>query len=330
MNRRYDDLIAKEKERLSIRNSYKKTMIDSADSAENPGLPDNYVYFPKSVISHSNSQLRNGLPWLFNGFVLKINSNVLAVDPGVNFLLRLTESNFNVNSINNLFISHLHLDHSADANTLMDWMIRARANVKVMAPESVFGTKTISDFHSARKVDFPMNHVSTEIDDNKQVELGGGNMLSFIKLYHGVECFGFKLTAGDTVVTYISDTGYAKKITPPHSRSDINISDIKEPMFNASISDHYEDIKQFAKNSDLLIVNIDSFSYNKNSSTHMTATDLVHMLDGSSVKQAIIAHINPVGELTYENWAAEIATYVTEATGVKTHAPDTDGLVVAV
>lgn len=55
-----------------------------------------YILFPKTLVSDDNYQLSHGVSWHRNGFIIKIKSNVIVVDPGVDFVLRLTESGFNL------------------------------------------------------------------------------------------------------------------------------------------------------------------------------------------------------------------------------------------
>ncbi|MDD4188315.1 MAG: hypothetical protein PHX04_06170 [Bacilli bacterium] len=40
-----------------------------------------------------------GVSWHRNGFIIKIKSNVIVVEPCVDFILRLTESGFNLTSM---------------------------------------------------------------------------------------------------------------------------------------------------------------------------------------------------------------------------------------
>jgi ribonuclease BN (tRNA processing enzyme) len=292
-------------------------------SSKQRRLPkNNYLYFPKTLISNQNKQLRFGTPWLFNGFILKIGEDVMAVDPGVNFLLRLSEDDFDLSTINKIYISHLHLDHSADANALMDWLIRARAFVDVIAPGSVFQTNTISDFHSGKMVHFKHHHNYHEINKNSEIKIAD-TVMKFFPLNHSVECLGFFIN-NHQKISYISDTGYATEV------QDINgnvskIDQIEKPT-NTKILKTHNHIKKAVKDSDVLIVNIDGFLHNKNSSTHLSVIDLIDILMGSGIKLVVIAHINPVAELQYSDWGEKLTDYIKNETGIKTLCPDVTGL----
>lgn len=309
------ELIALDKKRMNIRKRYKKKLINRKRKVSNK----DYIFFPKSVISENNYQLRYGLSWLQNGFILKKGNNIIAVDPGVNFVLRLTESGFDLSSITHIFISHSHLDHSADANVLMDFMIRAKAPVKIIAPKSVYEEKVISDFHSGIKTKFPVNHLAVIIDENTKIELLDGYKMKFISLHHSVECFGFKIYNNKEKYTYLSDTSYTKELLTKNKEY-IKINDIKNYVEGAVPSVCYDYIKDFLKDSDILITNIDSFIYTKNSKTHLPILDLLEIIKDNNIRKIILAHINPIGELKYEDWGIKLAKYVYKISKIQTFA----------
>ena len=309
------ELIKLDKKRINIRKKYK----DKLANFKKQNTQKDFVLFPKNLISQKNYQLRYGLSWLENGFVIKKGQNVIAVDPGVNFVLRLTESRFDLSSITHIFISHLHLDHSADANVLMDFMIRAKATVKIIAPKSVFDEKVISDFHSGIKTGFPVNHSAIIIDENSEIELCDGYKMTFVPLYHSVECYGFKIKKDNESYTYISDTSYTKEVLINDDKI-IPITAIDRYEEDATSVSKHISIKEFLKDSNVLITNIDSFIYTKNSRTHLPLMDLLDILNENNIQKVILAHINPVGELKYEQWGKKLSEYVFKETGVKAFA----------
>ena len=314
------ELIELDKKRLNIRKRYKNKLINSKKKLNQK----DYIYFPKSVVSEKNHQLRYGLSWLQNGFILKKGNNVIAVDPGVNFVLRLTESGFDLSTITHIFISHTHLDHSADANVLMDFMIRAKASVKIIAPKSVYDEKVISDFHSGLKPKFPVNHSAIIIDENSEIELLDGYKMTFVPLQHSVECYGFKISGNNQNYTYLSDTSYTRELVTKNNKI-ISITDITDYMENVKSKSNYNYIKEFLKDSDVLITNIDSYMYTKNSKTHLPLLDLLEIIKDNNIKKIIIAHVNPIGELKYEEWGNKLAKYVYKISKIKTFAVKISG-----
>lgn len=314
------ELIELDKKRLNIRKRYKNKLINSKKKLNQK----DYIYFPKSVVSEKNHQLRYGLSWLQNGFILKKGDNVIVVDPGVNFVLRLTESGFDLSTITHIFISHTHLDHSADANVLMDFMIRAKASVKIIAPKSVYDEKVISDFHSGLKPKFPVNHSAIIIDENSEIELLDGYKMTFVPLQHSVECYGFKISGNNQNYTYLSDTSYTRELVTKNNKI-ISITDITYYMENVKSKSNYSYIKDFLKDSDVLITNVDSYMYTKNSKTHLPLLDLLEIIKNNNIKKIIIAHVNPIGELKYEEWGNKLAKYVYKISRIKTFAVKLNG-----
>ena len=307
------ELIRLDKKRLNIRKKYKDKLINNKKSL----CHKDYILFPKSVVSENNYQLRYGVSWLQNGFILKKGDNIIAVDPGVNFVLRLTESGFDLSTITHIFISHSHLDHSADANVLMDFLIRAKSYVKIIAPKSVYEEKVISDFHSGIKPKFPVNHSAIIIDENSEIELLNCYKMKFIPLHHSVECYGFKICGNNENYTYLSDTSYTKELLTKNKEY-IPITNISNYIENATAHSSYNYIKDFTKDSNILITNVDSFLYTKKSKTHLPILDLLEIVKGNNIQKIILAHINPIGELKYEEWGMKLAKYVCKATGIQT------------
>lgn len=317
----YDYLASTDRKRIVSRSEYRDKISQAANSVRN----GSYIYIPKSVIGKDNIQLRRGLPWLYNGFVIGVDDMVLAVDPGVNFVLRLTESGFDLSSINHVFLSHLHLDHTADANTLLEWSIRSRKNTKVLAPKSVFDTGAISEFHAGISSRFPANHSSEIINGQTVVDLFANRRLCFIEMKHGVECYGFILNTPMANICYVSDTCYAQQVLPKGATEFVDINNLTEPTEVTEITKHHKHIKQAVKSADILIANVDSFLHNKNSRNHLSVIDLLHMVKDSQVKKIIIVHLNPVGELDYEHWGSKIAHFVADQTGIDTSAISPEG-----
>jgi hypothetical protein len=327
-NSLYKFLRQQDQKRLNIRALYKTKMHDVQQKPVR-GL---CITVPKIHLKNSDEFLRNGLSWHFNGFIVSTGSNVIAVDPGVGFLYRLQISNINPSTINYVYISHAHIDHYGGANELLDWLIRAKRPVTIMGAKTVFAEKAISDFHSAR-TKFPKDwaplHSSVELSHQKEIQLADAKIVPF-SLHHGVECMGFRLITKYGVVAYLSDTGYA--VNFKERGKVISLSKTEYPTTDGFtyVSWHRDIIKNIAK-SNLLLANVDSFYPNKNSSTHLSIMDLVHILKQpeTQVDKIILGHINPVAELEYHEWGAKLAEYVHGCTGINCQCPSSTGLVVS-
>ncbi|MDD4187742.1 MAG: MBL fold metallo-hydrolase [Bacilli bacterium] len=310
------ELIELDKKRLEIRNNYKNALINSVNNRKL--YVKDYILFPKTLVSEDNYQLRYGVSWHRNGFVIKVGSNIIVVDPGVDFVLRLTESGFNLTDITHIVITHAHLDHASAANTLMDFMIRAKASVQIIAPISVYETKVISDFHSGIKAEFPINHRAITIDETSEIKLSDGYIMTFVSLIHSVPCYGFKITGNNKIYTHLSDTSYSTKILTKNNQ-EIIIKDIKDYVEEGVTIDNHAYIKEFVTGSDMLIANVDSFMYTKNSKTHLPLLDLIEIIKNNDVQNVILSHVNPDAELDNEKWGEKLAEYIFQVYKIKTY-----------
>lgn len=295
--------------------------------AKKPNLRQQIV-FPRMHIPTTNSQLRYGLPWLYNGFIIYLPNLVMLVDPGVDILYRLAISNIAISQINTLFVSHGHLDHVGGANVILDWLIRAQQNTEIVAPKAVFRDKEISDFHAGIKTHasgWKSTQFPTIAKAGKPIELTHGDYkLKPIRLHHGVECYGFRITFDSKSIVYISDTGYAKTVQTTEEQFAVGKNDYKG-LF-VKIKNKHKELRRTIRDCDILIVNIETLEYNKNSKTHLTVYDVIDMVRNNKINKLIVAHINPTGELG-EHWVRDITEYIQYSTGTKCYYPTREGLV---
>lgn len=327
-NSLFDFLRSQDKRRLSIREDYKAVMNNTQPEFDN----SMHVIFPAMHVQTEHAFLRNGLSWHYNGFLITTGKTVIVVDPGVDFLFRLQISGIDPSIITHVYISHAHIDHYGGANSIMDWLIRAKKPVTVLAPESVFTNKSVSDFHSGR-MEFPAHwkplHSSISIKPNSKIQLDDCTLLPF-DLYHSIECMGFRLETPHGQFSYISDTGYA--ITMEDKGKVINIKKGELPKSKSfEHTDWHKDIDNHVAGSDLMVANIDSFYPNKNSTTHMSLLDLVFLLSKSNnIKKVILGHVNPIGELAYDEWGEKLAQYVEAESSIKCYSVPNAGISVTV
>lgn len=288
------------------------------------------IVFPKTHLFRDDKQLRYGLPWIYNGFILYLPDLVMAVDPGVDFMYRASISRITLAQINTMYISHGHLDHVAGANILSDFLIRAQQSTQIIAPKVVFEEKEMTPYHAgytSHHSGWKSNHFATPLENEETITLTHGSYrFTPIKHFHGAECYGFSLEYNGKNITYISDTGYTKKFSTTEGTYEIGTEDYQGEF--TQIVERDEHIKEAVNKADYLIVNVESLEYEKNSKTHLTIHDVVDMIKGSQVKLAIIAHCNPMGELRYDEWASKVAEYVSQETGKQVVAPSEKGLMV--
>lgn len=284
------------------------------------------LVIPAYHIPVTDKQLREGISWLYNGFLIYLPGLVMLVDPGVDILYRMSLSKINISQINTMFISHGHLDHVAGANVVSDWLIRSLQKTQILAPESVFEEKEISSYHAGfktHKSGWKNSHFAT-ILEKKAIDLEHGNYrLEPLRLQHGIQCYGFNLYYEGKKISYISDTGYAKKIKT--DKGEFSLSEKQQQGQFISIIGKHTYIKKAVAGADLLIVNVETYEYKDNSDTHLTIYDVIDLVKDNGVKTILLSHLNPVSELG-EEWGKELSRFVTQNTGIKALYPKTKGL----
>lgn len=89
------------------------------------------------------------------GFILKIKNTFIHVDPGPGAFLNILPLGFRPWEMDMFVLSHIHLDHSADINTMLESAkVGAKGEVAIGAPKDAFygDSKVILDF-LIKKVD---------------------------------------------------------------------------------------------------------------------------------------------------------------------------------
>src|SRR3989338_9270396 len=169
------------------------------------------------------------------GIILKLNDEILYLDPGPGALAKLPKFKIGAEKISALLVSHAHQDQAGDINNLIDAMTVGGINKKglLLTSKSVIegldgDCPTISNFHKAC------------LNESRILNPGDKHKLKDIevtatKTKHGdPTCIGFKIKAGKTVVSYTADTQYFRNIEEQYKDSDILILCNQRP-YNAPL-----------------------------------------------------------------------------------------------
>lgn len=306
MKNKLKELIDLDLKRRKIRDDAKNKYYSATMATDK-----SQILFPPLHIEENMHQLRTVKSWFYNGFIIELPGLSMLVDPGVDITYRLTLGDYPITKINTLFISHSHLDHTAGANTLMDWLISKSIPTQIITEKNVVDSREISEYHSGIKnstLGWKANHFTTIIEKNIPIQLVNGSYnLTPISLDHGIDCSGFILEAQQSKIGYISDTGYAKKVKIDDEEYIVGIDDL--PLGDVHILEKNDYIKKAYSQVDILIVNVETFGYKKNSNTHLTIFDVIDIVKDSKVNTLILAHVNPMGELG-EEWPQKLSEYI--------------------
>jgi ribonuclease BN (tRNA processing enzyme) len=244
-------------------------------------LPKNSLYFLGTSggrhVVYSQLRRSGGLLWNLDGFYLW-------VDPGPGALVRALEGTPAIlpAGIDAMFLSHKHLDHTGDANVVIEAMTNGGNNKRgtLLAPSDALG-KEPAVYSYARAF---VNNVET---------LGVGRSFSFtsgvsletpIAHHHGVETYGYRLHLPGMKVAHIVDT-----------------------LWMDTLCEAYAGVE-------LLIINMTLLD-NKLTVLHLTIKDTERLINHIKPRLAILTHL---GKRVLEAGPATLAAQLTEKTGVKT------------
>ena len=121
-----------------------------------------------------------------------------------------------------LFLSHFHLDHIYGLHVLAKFKFKQGLNICIRA-----GQKKLLKFITSRHFTAPLDRLSYKV---KIIEIKGKNKrLPFLDkallLNHPVPCLGFRFNFGETIISYVADTGPCKNAVLLAKKADLLISE---------------------------------------------------------------------------------------------------------
>ncbi len=151
-----------------------------------------------------------------------VGTNFL-VDPGPGSLVRIIKGRpkLDPSTLDFIFLSHKHLDHSCDINLMIEAMTNGGFNKKgvVFAPMDALEEDPVI-FRYVLK--YP-EKVETVVS-GKTYKMKNISLEIPARLYHRVETYGFKMKCeGLPVVSYLPDTGDFEGLADAYSGSDVLI-----------------------------------------------------------------------------------------------------------
>ena len=229
------------------------------------------------------------------GILLREGRTLLHIDPGPGAFVNFFSTPYEPwRDLNGIVLSHLHLDHSADVNTLIESATESgkRKGVKLLAPrDALEGETRVVLPYSQRLVDVGILSEGSgyQIGDLRVEVLHRHN-------HHGVEVYSLLFRGGEREVVYI-----------PCGR--------------------FEDfwLEYLPEGVDLMIFN-STFYGRRPNIDHLSVPDVVEILTAKRPKRALITHFSL--EMLRKN-PLRVAKEITEKTGVETTAAH-DGMVLEV
>ncbi len=155
------------------------------------------------------------------GTYIKAFGKNIIIDPGPGTLHRLAKSRprIEVSEIDAVLLTHNHIDHSGDANVVIDGMtgggIKTRG--QLFAPgDAVSGENAVI-----------LNYLKgflekiTVLEPESEYRIGGLQFQTSVRHFHASETYGFKFKLEGGTVSFIADTRYFPELVDSYRGSDV-------------------------------------------------------------------------------------------------------------
>lgn len=208
-------------------------------------------------------------------------------DCGNGILRQIARADIDFLKIDNIFITHLHLDHTSDLGILVkaNWLQGRQNTLNVYGPH---GTKQMCDVFFSKAYPYLEGVIPLSVTDVKPGPVVKNDRWSILcfPLIHGVSSLAYKVETEENMIVVCGDT----------------FSPVRE---NGGLS-------TFAKNADLLIHEVsfpDDFLYNKKD--HTKPAPLGKEAEEAGVKTLVVTHMYPACKGKEEQIVKSIKEYYT-------------------
>jgi len=222
------------------------------------------------------------------GILLKSEKTLLHIDPGPGAFVNFFKTPYEPwKDLKGIVLSHLHLDHSAEVNTIIESATESgkRKGIKLLAPSDALEgeNKVVLDYSAA-------------LTDVEVLKAGSKHWVGDIQIetlhrqtHHGVEVYSLLFKSGNKSLIYIPCGKF-------------------ENWW----------LDYLPQNVDLMIFNV-TFYKKKSHIDHLSAPDVVEILKNKKPQQAILTHFSL--DMLKAN-PLKVAKEIEKQTGVKTFAAE--------
>jgi ribonuclease BN (tRNA processing enzyme) len=188
-------------------------------------------------------------------------------DCGNGILRQIAKADIDFSKIDNIFITHLHLDHTSDLGIIIkaNWLQGRQNELKVYGPN---GTKQMCDLFFSKVYPYLEEVIPLKISDIKPGPVLKNDhwSISCFPLTHGVSSLAYKVETEENTIVVCGDT--------------------YSPV---------EGLSNFSKNADLLIHEVsfpNDYPYDKKD--HTKPVPLGEEAEEAGVKTLVVTHMYPV------------------------------------
>jgi len=152
------------------------------------------------------------------GLWLEANGTNILIDPGPGSLIRCLQQNLNPRDLDVIILTHKHLDHSADANVIIEAISEGGYNPKgkLLAPADCFNEDPVILKYNRNYLD-----EFIQVSEGFKYKINDINIEFPIKHDHGVETYGLKISTNKFKLSHIVDTKYFDGLVPSYKDCDI-------------------------------------------------------------------------------------------------------------
>jgi ribonuclease BN (tRNA processing enzyme) len=173
------------------------------------------------------------------GMWLNLNGTQILIDPGPGCIIQTTKRKLNAEKLSAIIISHRHLDHSGDANVMVEAMTGGgfRRHGKVFLPADALGPEPVVFSYLKSYVEG-----ITVLEAEKTYETGNISFKTSVRHMHPVETYGMMFTTEGLRIGYIADTLYFPGLAASYAGSDLIIVNMvltqpRPPVQHLSVAD---------------------------------------------------------------------------------------------
>jgi phosphoribosyl 1,2-cyclic phosphodiesterase len=143
------------------------------------------------------------------GMWLSLGGTQLMIDPGPGAIVQVNKRKLSAEKLQAIILSHRHLDHSGDANVMVEAMTDGGFNRHglVFAPSDAFNNEPVIFSYLKKYLE---GTVALEAGQTYQVN--GVSFSTPVKHLHPVETYGLVFKSDEYNFAYIADTLYFKEI----------------------------------------------------------------------------------------------------------------------
>ncbi|MEO0278737.1 MAG: MBL fold metallo-hydrolase [candidate division WOR-3 bacterium] len=155
------------------------------------------------------------------GFLIKTQETTIHIDPGPGAFIRLIQAGISPSDIDVFVVTHSHLDHFADINTLIeaktlgDWN---RSGI-LMAPESALVEDPIVLKYTVKNLSRIVALKEETSETIKDIQIS----VAMKHKHQGIETYGIKFTSGQVKVGYVTDGRFEERMVEAYSSCSIMI-----------------------------------------------------------------------------------------------------------